>query len=636
MRAMTGPLGRAATGCVLLAALLAPSAPASAAPAQVGRQTHLSTSGPAAATGNPTTHVLVMGDSYSAGNGAGNYAGPAGCWRSTKNYAGRFAALLRAAPWNQPASVTNVACSGAVTQDFFDSKSGRPPELSAVSSSYDLIFLTIGGNDVSFAKIVQNCLIQATRDGAKCDTLLTTAEKMIGNGTVGSGTIGGRLTRVLKAVRNRASAGAKIVLIGYPFLEGNQNYTLPKDSGSPVKVGKRLHALQVDADRLERAVANAVNGDYPGSPFAFVSVQSLFNGPPFHGLYAQKLNPDRWMVAPMTDATIASKATWYHPNPTGWDQEARLLIRTASVPHTPKPVIITTSLPDGAVGQNYSTQLTTADHRTGTWSVTSGTLPTGLTLSGYTIAGSPTQSGTRTFGLQFTDSYGRVATATASITIDDAIAAPIITSSTFNDQGIALTYTAPTGITPSNLVDYICQASPDGGATVYPCDSSDGYPSGVGTSDPATASDFIYYDPGYYQITPGWSIAMAAITTTGQQPFGPWYTITNNPLQAPTITQAVDGSDSLSVYFNPPPAEPGLTVQQYICEVSPDGGTTVYTCNGGADGTLGSMGLTSPASVPNTIYYDPGYYQIVPGWSIRMWAVASTVTSPKSDWVTIS
>src|SRR5450755_843435 len=56
--------------------------------------------------------ILVMGDSYSAGNGAGDYFGAKGCWRSPNNYAGVFARALEGAPYDQPTVLDNVACSG--------------------------------------------------------------------------------------------------------------------------------------------------------------------------------------------------------------------------------------------------------------------------------------------------------------------------------------------------------------------------------------------------------------------------------------------------------------------------------------------------------------------------------------------
>ncbi len=68
------------------------------------------------------------------------------------------------------------------------------------------------------------------------------------------------------------------------------------------------------------------------------------------------------------------------------------------------PVVSNTSLSDAFVGDAYRNQLTTADNRSGTWAVTSGTLPAGISLNGDTgeISGVPNQAGTSTFIVTFT------------------------------------------------------------------------------------------------------------------------------------------------------------------------------------------------------------------------------------------
>ncbi|MET9736300.1 GDSL-type esterase/lipase family protein [Streptomyces sp. NPDC006458] len=350
----------------------------------------------------PTMRILVMGDSYSAGNGAGGYYGAAGCYRSHANYAEVFASTIGASPYDQPASVTNVACSGAVTADFRNSRAGRPPELSAVDHTYDLILLTIGGNDAYFSDIVKHCLVARTRTAKHCGPNLSRAEGMLKNGTLQR-----RITTVLKDIRAKANSGASIVLLGYPLLEGDSTYTLKSGDAPPVKVGKRLRTMGVQADALQAAVVKSLNPATGGGNFRFVSTQALFNGPPYHGLYAQKTNTKRWMVQPVIDASLATYMTWYHPNPTGWANEGRLLARTKGVPTSKTyPVITSRHLPDAVAGRAYTARLTTADNRPGTWSLTSGSLPAGLTLRGATISGVPRNSGYTELGVRFVDASG--------------------------------------------------------------------------------------------------------------------------------------------------------------------------------------------------------------------------------------
>ena len=64
--------------------------------------------------------VVLLGDSYSAGNGAGDYYGPHECYRSKNNWAERYIEALR----TQGYAVTfvNRACRGGVTADIFNDR----------------------------------------------------------------------------------------------------------------------------------------------------------------------------------------------------------------------------------------------------------------------------------------------------------------------------------------------------------------------------------------------------------------------------------------------------------------------------------------------------------------------------------
>lgn len=280
--------------------------------------------------------ILVMGDSYSAGNGAGDYFGPKGCWRSPNDYAGVFARALQAAPYDQPTVLENVACSGDTTRAFAHSRDGRRPQLDAVNKSYDDIFLTVGGDDIDFSGIVKNCLIQITRDGRKCNALLSAAENDLRDGT-----LEGHLVDVLDGIRPRASSQARIVLLGYPYIEGQEHYLLPYGHGKSINVPKRLRALEDLGDQVQQRAIGRLNARYRTSNFVFVKTKALFAG---HELDALSLNPSRWFVAPETDAGLAWHEWWYHPNPTGWYEEAQLLLRDPEVPRHPP------SLPPGGAG----------------------------------------------------------------------------------------------------------------------------------------------------------------------------------------------------------------------------------------------------------------------------------------------
>ncbi|HTW46492.1 MAG TPA: putative Ig domain-containing protein [Acidobacteriaceae bacterium] len=114
--------------------------------------------------------------------------------------------------------------------------------------------------------------------------------------------------------------------------------------------------------------------------------------------------------------------------------------------------ISTSSLPDGVVGSAYSQTLSaTGGSGAGyAWTISAGTLPSGLTLSSAgAITGTPKSAGASTFTVQVTDSDSDKASAQLSITVNPTLAVtttslPAGTVSTAYSQTLAATG----GVTP--------------------------------------------------------------------------------------------------------------------------------------------------------------------------------------------
>ncbi|MEK7866544.1 MAG: Ig domain-containing protein, partial [Planctomycetota bacterium] len=115
--------------------------------------------------------------------------------------------------------------------------------------------------------------------------------------------------------------------------------------------------------------------------------------------------------------------------------------------------ITTTSLPNGQVGAAYSRTLAATGGTTPyTWSLSSGSLPTGLALNASTgaITGTPTATGTSSFTVRANDSASRSDTQALSITIDAATLNITTTSLASGQVNVAYSQTlaAAGGTTP--------------------------------------------------------------------------------------------------------------------------------------------------------------------------------------------
>jgi hypothetical protein len=109
--------------------------------------------------------------------------------------------------------------------------------------------------------------------------------------------------------------------------------------------------------------------------------------------------------------------------------------------------ISTSSLAGGQVGANYAATLTASGGtKPYVWSISSGSLPAGLTLNAATgqIGGTPTTTGTPAFTVKVTDSNAPAQTASANLSIAVAAAVPpvqVVTSSLAGGQ-VSAAYSA--------------------------------------------------------------------------------------------------------------------------------------------------------------------------------------------------
>ena len=107
-----------------------------------------------------------MGDSYTAGPGAGDLdpSNQGDCVRSVGSYGVQ---LQNDWVYTGASQLSFLACTGAVADDV---SSKQIPEVSS-DPPPDLVLITIGGNDIGFAKIAKSCLVGLIGSG-DCDDLI--------------------------------------------------------------------------------------------------------------------------------------------------------------------------------------------------------------------------------------------------------------------------------------------------------------------------------------------------------------------------------------------------------------------------------------------------------------------------------
>ena len=352
--------------------LLGPAAPGATTPA------------PAAASTQPLD-IVLLGDSYSAGNGATNDAGepetygPAGCFRSRVNWAEKYAAALRAQ--GRTVTLANHACSGGRAGDMISPRvmdtasSSTPtpegvttlaqadaylaeedlcntgafpdeefwtyaatsvdaseieydctrklrPQADFVTADTDLVLFTMGGNDAGFTNIVTQCFILKSASG--CQATIDTAREKLPE----------IKQLLLDGIAGVRAAGlredAKIVQLGYPYLQTDNDYTLL--GLPPYPAGDAVRTLIDDGTVALASVADEANEGHDGQMTFVHGIKEAFAG---HEPDATTPvgNRDRW-VNQVGDGTVTS--LWYHPNRLGQNAYAAVTLTGGDYGATPQ------------------------------------------------------------------------------------------------------------------------------------------------------------------------------------------------------------------------------------------------------------------------------------------------------------
>ncbi len=230
---------------------LAPAALAALLPISV---TMVAGTSPAGASGPA---YVALGDSYTSGPDIPTQStAPAGCLRSNHNYPNVTATALGL-------SLTDVSCSGATTADMTVAQSVTPgpanvPQLSVVNSGTAVVSIQIGGDNLGFTSIIENCAALTpwgpTKVGSNCknyydphgnDSLLAAINALAP-----------QIGAVLVQIRSLAPS-AKVFVVGYPAILPQNGACWPS---MPFETNDALYLNQTEVE-LNQMLANEASAN---------------------------------------------------------------------------------------------------------------------------------------------------------------------------------------------------------------------------------------------------------------------------------------------------------------------------------------------------------------------------------------
>ena len=343
---------------------------------------------PSAATRPIPLKIVVLGDSYSAGNGAGHYYGPVGCFRSSENWAEKYADWLGTQGY--AVALTNRACSGSKSTHIYEArvytdfvkkdslavkggfekddpglidaltKAGNcvpkapdesfhfhiksatnlrvftfvsftcdrtlAPQMNAVGRDTDLVLLTMGGNDLAFGDIVPQCYLGGIVGRLHDGRDENTCRNLIESGKIiaQNGTLTNQIRTALQNLRARMRPDAHIALNAYPQVDSDP----PPYALGSYQVNKEIRLLGTMGDAAQQRAVDLENADTTKAQTTFVpDIKPCFAGHEPWGSWELQ-NPERWIWeferGPFNFA-IGDQKEIYHPNPTGHTEWANCL-----------------------------------------------------------------------------------------------------------------------------------------------------------------------------------------------------------------------------------------------------------------------------------------------------------------------
>jgi len=208
--------------------------------------------GSAAHAAGPNAYV-ALGDSYTSAPFVPVPTGkPIDCGQSTMNYPHLVAKAIK------PPVFRDVSCGSAETKHFTEPQTGlplggtNPPQFNALNANVKLVTVGIGGNDIGFGGIADNCVqVPTAAGGTPCrDHYVHDGHDELRDRITADGPV---IAHALQQIHTLAPSAA-VLVVGYPAIvpdhgPGCYPYlpVLPTDVAYLRGVEKALNAMLRDA-----------------------------------------------------------------------------------------------------------------------------------------------------------------------------------------------------------------------------------------------------------------------------------------------------------------------------------------------------------------------------------------------------
>ncbi|WP_255770553.1 SGNH/GDSL hydrolase family protein [Pseudarthrobacter sulfonivorans] len=210
----------------------------------------------------PNVDLVAVGDSYTAGTGAGAFASSLPCIQTKGGYVDDLRDLAIVDD-----NVTNGACHGALLDQMADDvvpsvmqQIARLTAAETLSGRTELVTLTAGANDIGVNSILFACAYSTPED---CQQAVLSAEGKLPG-------MAADLSRAVTAI-HRAAPRARIAVLGYPLL-------FDPERGIPVIPLERQEMINQGTAALNATIDAAVSAANTGSKAnaQYIDVTSRF------------------------------------------------------------------------------------------------------------------------------------------------------------------------------------------------------------------------------------------------------------------------------------------------------------------------------------------------------------------------